>query len=181
MKIIVGLGNIGEKYESTRHNAGFMAIDRIKELIEKTENFNIEFKEEKKFNALFCQFEYKKEKIILVKPTTYMNNSGIAVSAILNFYKEQPNNLIVIYDDIDLPLGTYRIREKGSAGTHNGMRSIIGLLGTENFKRMRIGIESRGETSPHKQDLASFVLSKYTKEEKQKINTAIDSGIKEII
>lgn len=164
MKIIVGLGNIGEKYAKNRHNTGFMVIDELVKKIEK-EGIEVNWEENKKLKAIIAKFPYNSETILLVKPTTLMNNSGEAISKILQFYKEPVKNLTVIYDDIDLPLGTIRIRDKGSAGTHNGMKSIIESLGTETFRRIRIGIESRGKLTAKQQELSSFVLSAFTEKE----------------
>ncbi|MFA6992831.1 MAG: aminoacyl-tRNA hydrolase, partial [Candidatus Gracilibacteria bacterium] len=174
MKIIVGLGNIGKEYQNTRHNCGFMVIDEFAKELE------CEFKEENKFKAFTSKTSYKNKPIFLVKPTTYMNLSGQAVSTILNFYKESPENLVVIYDDIDLPLGKIRVRSEGSAGTHNGMKSIIQELGTQNFTRIRIGTESRGELAPKEQDLTSFVLSPFSVEESPIIKKSIKEAIKQL-
>lgn len=175
MKIIVGLGNIGEKYAKTRHNVGFMVIDKL------CDKLKGEWKEEKRFIALVANCtqdgERNGEKLLLVKPLTMMNLSGQAVSKILNFYKESPENLTVIYDDLDLPLGTVRTRDKGSAGTHNGMKSIIQELGTEEFKRIRLGTESRSLTSPGQQDTTSYVLSAFTKEEEPIIKKVVEEVI----
>ena len=179
MKIIVGLGNIGKEYEKNRHNCGFMAIDALAEEFVKG-GHEVEWKnEENKFEAFTAKIKYDNEEILLVKPTTLMNRSGLAVAKILNFYKEDISNLIIIYDDIDLTLGEIRVREKGSAGTHNGMKSLIHELGTEDFKRIRIGIESRGEHAPEHQDLASFVLSNFTTPEKEIAHNAFVSAARE--
>ena len=164
MKIIVGLGNIGEKYIKSRHNCGFLVLDQfVKELEE--EGIKVDWKEESKLKAITAKILYKNETIYLVKPTTLMNLSGESVSKILNFFKEPIEHLTVVYDDIDLPLGTIRIREKGSAGTHNGMRSVIEQLASENFNRIRIGIESRGTLAPQQQDLSNYVLSNFIEPE----------------
>ncbi len=180
MKIIAGLGNIGEKYESTRHNVGFMFIDEvIKEIVKKLGK-EVSTEESSKFKAEICKFSYEGEDFLLVKPTTFMNLSGESISKILNFYKETPENLFVIYDDIDLPLGKIRIRNTGSAGTHNGIKSIIQHVGTEDFVRIRIGIESRGVSSPKQQDLSDFVLSRFKEEELSEVKKAIEEGIKEL-
>lgn len=180
MKIIVGLGNIGEKYENTRHNVGFMLIDEFIKEIKKISEKEISLEETPKFKAEICKTSYENEYVLLVKPTTFMNLSGEAVSKILNFYKTPPENLLVIYDDIDLPLGKIRVRDKGSAGTHNGIKSVIQQLGTENFTRIRIGIESRGLSSPKQQDISDFVLSKFKKEELFEAKKAIQECIKEL-
>jgi PTH1 family peptidyl-tRNA hydrolase len=174
MKIIVGLGNIGKEYENTRHNCGFMAIDAF------AKELKVDFEEDGKFKALTCKSSYNDEKILLVKPTTYMNLSGQSVSKILNFYKEPLENLVVIYDDIDLPLGKIRVRSEGSAGTHNGMKSIIQEVGAQNFTRIRIGTESRGEIAPKQQDLTSFVLSPFSAEERPILKKSIEEALKEL-
>ncbi len=180
MKIIVGLGNIGEKYENTRHNVGFMFISEVINEIEKKLHKTVEMVENPKFKAQIGKFSYNGEDFLLVKPTTFMNLSGEAISKILNFYKESPENLFVIYDDVDLPLGKIRIRDKGSAGTHNGIKSVIQQLGTENFTRIRIGIESRGVSSPKQQDISDFVLSRFKEEELSEVKKAIEEGINEL-
>jgi peptidyl-tRNA hydrolase, PTH1 family len=159
-KIIVGLGNFEKQYLKNRHNAGFMALDKLKKKFE----FD-EFKEEKKFEAEISQGEINGIRILLIKPLTFMNKSGNAVRKIADYFKLDKKDIIVIYDDIDLPLGTIRIRAQGSAGTHNGMKSMINELGTEEFTRIRIGIESRGELSPEKQETVSFVLSDFNPKE----------------
>ncbi len=176
MKVIIGLGNIGEKYQNTRHNCGFIFIDQFFEKLKK-EMPEIKFHEDKKLLSAIVKTNYKNQQILLVKPTTYMNLSGEALANILSFYKATTDDVIIIYDDIDLPLGTTRFREKGSAGTHNGMRNIIEKLGTENFKRIRIGIESRGELNPKEQDLHSFVLNKFKKEELPLLEKSLDEAI----
>ncbi|HPJ80574.1 MAG TPA: aminoacyl-tRNA hydrolase [Candidatus Portnoybacteria bacterium] len=180
MKIIVGLGNIGEQYEKTRHNCGFIVVDEfIKELSKETTN-EIIMEETPKFKALTCKTTFNNETLLLVKPTTLMNLSGLSVSKILSFYKESPDNLIVIYDDIDLPLGKIRFRETGSAGTHNGMKSIIQEIGSENFKRIRVGIESRGDLTPEKQDISSFVLSQFNEKEQKILKISIKEAIEQL-
>lgn len=180
MIIIVGLGNIGNKYIKNRHNCGFILLDQFVQKIEKETYTTIEWKEETKLKAFIAKIKYKTQTLLLAKPTTLMNNSGQAVSKILNFYKEPIKNLIIISDDIDLPLGTIRIREKGGAGTHNGMKSIIQEIGNEEFKRIRIGIESRGELTPEQQDISSFVLSDFSEKEIPLLKSSIEQGIKEL-
>ena len=133
--IIVGLGNVGKEYENTHHNAGFLALDSIAKANQ------LEFRLEKKFQAYICEYIYQNEKHLLVKPTTYMNHSGIAVKLILDYYKKGMDDLFVIYDDLDLQMGTIRIRKSGSAGGHNGMKSIIQCVGSSEFARLRIGIK----------------------------------------
>lgn len=179
MKIIVGLGNIGNKYLKTRHNCGFLAIDEFTRQLE-TEGTTIEWKEELKLKAAIAKIQYQDTKILLVKPMTLMNGSGEAVSKILNFFKKPLGNLIVIYDDIDLPLGTIRVRENGSAGTHNGMKSIIEHIGNKNFMRIRIGIESRGKITHKSIDLTNFVLGEFTSQEFPLIKESLQKSVEEL-
>jgi PTH1 family peptidyl-tRNA hydrolase len=129
MKLIVGLGNPGKEYENTRHNLGFVIIDQL------ANKLNVELNK-KKFNGFYGQTsEY-----IFLKPQTYMNNSGECISAFMNYFRIPLTNLLVIYDDIALPLGKFRYRCQGSDGGHNGMKNVIKLLGSKNFKRLRVGI-----------------------------------------
>lgn len=151
MKLIVGLGNPGPHYELTRHNVGFMVADLAADLL------NTDFKLSK-HRALVAESRLEGEKIILVKPQTFMNLSGEAVLALLNWYKLTPQDVIVIYDDLDLAVGRLRIREKGSAGGQKGMSNIINLLGTEEITRIRIGIGR----PPAGWDTADYVLSRFT-------------------
>lgn len=174
-RLIIGLGNPEEKYYKNRHNVGFMAVDEIARVFEFDESIT-----SKKFEAETGISEIRGEEVVMAKPLTFMNNSGVSVGKIVNFYKIDPKEIIVIYDDIDLELGTVRIREKGSAGTHNGMKSIVEHIGTEDFIRIRIGIESRGKTAPSKQDTSSFVLSNFTSEETEIIGKSLKK-IPEII
>lgn len=161
MYIIVGLGNPGKNYANTKHNIGFELIDYIaREKKVKVDKL--------KHKALLGEFIYSKEKVILVKPQTYMNLSGDAVLSILNFYKIPIENLMVVYDDVDIPLGNIRIRKSGSSGTHNGMRDIIFKLKDDGFPRMRIGIGK-----PEKMELKNYVLSGYTKDEVPIMETAV--------
>lgn len=155
MKCIIGLGNIGEEYVNTRHNMGFMCIDFL------CKKFNIDI-DKKKNKYMYGEGNFNGEKIVLIKPTTYMNLSGEAIVELINWYKIDLNDIIVIYDDIDLPLGEVRYREMGSSGTHNGMRNIIDNIKSEKFSRIRIGIENRsGLPIP----LTNYVTSKFSKEE----------------
>ncbi len=133
MKIIVGLGNPGKEYEMTRHNIGFLTLDIL------AERHNIEIRRNR-FQAYFGEGFIASQKVMLVKPDTFMNNSGCAVRDLVNYYKIEHGDLILIYDDADLPEGYIRIREGGSAGTHNGMRSVIYQLGYDDFPRVRVGI-----------------------------------------
>lgn len=169
MYIIVGLGNPGKKYENTRHNAGFDAIDKFAD-----EN-GIKI-DKLKHKALIGEGRIGSEKVILVKPQTYMNLSGESVLSVSQFYKVESENIVVLYDDIDLDIGKLRIRKKGSAGSHNGMKSIIKCLGTEDFPRVRIGISR----PPEGWDLADYVLSKVSKEQEKGMLKGIDKAVKTI-
>lgn len=162
--IIAGLGNPGRKYENTRHNLGFITVDKI------AEDNDISVKKIK-FKSLVGEGVIGSDKVILMKPQTFMNNSGEALREIVNFYKIPPENLIVIYDDFDIPIGSIRVRKFGSAGTHNGMRSVIRLLGFDNFPRIRIGIDST-----IKNELIDFVTGGFRKEEVPLLEEAVTNG-----
>lgn len=155
MMVIIGLGNPGKKYEKTRHNMGFITVDLLSEAMSIPVN-------RLRFKALTGEGMFQGQKVLLVKPQTYMNLSGQSVREIMDFYKLSPNQILLIYDDIDIPRGTIRIRKKGSAGTHNGMRSVIPAVGSEDFPRIRIGIG--GERKLHIRD---FVTGGFSKEEKE--------------
>ncbi len=163
MYIIAGLGNPGKEYINTRHNAGYLAVEYL------AEKLNIKLNK-LKFNSVYGDISINGEKVMLVKPVTFMNRSGIAIAEIINFYKIPTENLIVIYDDIDIPLGTLRIRPNGSSGTHNGMKSIINNVGS-NFPRIRIGI-GRNEDM----DLADYVLQKFLSSERDLINSIVEKA-----
>lgn len=152
MIAIIGLGNPGKEYENTYHNMGYIAIDAF------AREYGFNFTKTK-YNGMFAEGRIANEKVVLLKPTTYMNLSGQAVVQLVNALKIPTDNILVVYDDIDLPMGEIRIRKKGSAGTHNGMRNIIQLLGSDAFSRLRIGI-GRDE----RMDLKDYVLSKVTGE-----------------
>lgn len=173
MKIIIGLGNPGEKYQNTRHNIGFMTLDKL------AKKLDLNFSLEKKINAEIAQTNLNGEKIIFAKPQTFMNNSGQAVQALVSFYKIDPKkDLIIIYDDIDLPIG--EIRTSGqSAGGHNGVQSIIQSLNTNKIKRFRIGILNLPKEKIS--DTANYVLGNFSKEEQDIINKSIDQVIEKII
>lgn len=160
MYIIVGLGNPGKKYENTRHNMGFLAIDRM------AEEYGISV-DKIKFKALVGEGRIAGQRVVLVKPQTYMNLSGESVQEIMHFYKEDIENLIVIYDDLDIPAGKIRVRKKGSAGTHNGMRNIVQMLADDGFPRIRVGIggEKKG-------DLIDFVIGGVSKSEMELLREA---------
>ncbi|MDD6143310.1 MAG: aminoacyl-tRNA hydrolase [bacterium] len=154
MYLIVGLGNPGSKYAHTRHNVGFDVLEKL------ARKLNVSISREKD-EALIGECFVGGQKVILALPQTYMNLSGEAVMRLVNYYKIDPEDLLVVYDDIDLAPGFIRIRKNGSAGTHNGMRSIIGLLGFENFPRLRVGVGQKREGY----ELADWVLGHYIGEE----------------
>lgn len=154
MYIIAGLGNPGRQYEGTRHNAGFLTIDAL------ADRYSIEVKE-KAYKALIGKGVIEGNRVILVKPQTFMNLSGESVRAVMDFYKEELEHFFVIFDDISLEPGQLRIRKKGSAGGHNGIKNIIAHLGTQEFARIRVGVGEK----PERMDLADYVLSHFSKEE----------------
>lgn len=158
MKIIVGLGNPTAQYNGTRHNVGFSVIDEL------AEKYNISM-DGKKHKAIYGKGMIEGQKVILAMPQTYMNLSGESVRELCDYYKVAPEDVIVIYDDIDLDVGKLRIRKKGSAGGHNGMKNIIKHLGTEGFPRVRVGVGEK----PKYMDLADYVLSRFKKEELEDI------------
>lgn len=173
--IIIGLGNHGIKYKKTRHNAGFLAVDYI----HKKNDFS-KWEKSKKINAEISQGIIENQDITLIKPLTYMNNSGISVKSFLSSYelKTKSYRLIIIFDDLDLPFGSIRVREKGSSGGHKGLKSIIDELGTENFTRIRIGITNEWR---QKKETDKFVLSKFSRDELHQLKTKILPEISDIV
>lgn len=163
LTIIVGLGNPGKKYENTRHNVGFSTIDVLSDKLGIKVN-------RLKHKALTGDGTIKGERVILVKPQTFMNLSGESINEIAEWYKLPMENLIVIYDDVDIPVGTIRIRPKGSSGTHNGMRSVIYQLRSDEFPRIRIGIGK----APEEWNLADYVLSRFNAEEAVDVAKSIE-------
>jgi len=169
MIIIVGLGNPGEKYKNTPHNIGFEAVDEFA----RKNNFP-DFKLSKKFNALISESIIGDKKIILAKPQTFMNNSGLTIKKLIQSSKFKVQNYIIVHDDIDLLLGKIKIsRNRGSAG-HKGVESIINALGTKNFSRIRIGIQPRAGKP---EDIEQFVLKKFSESDKKTIAEAINQTI----
>ena len=150
MKLIVGLGNPGKEYQNTRHNIGFMTLDHFAN----TDNWK------SKFSSLYTEIVVNGEKILLIKPQTYMNLSGNALIEFVNFYKINSEDILVIHDDLDLPVGTYRLKINSSAGGHNGIKSIIERLGSTGFARLKIGISNNKEM-----DTKDYVLGKFRKDE----------------
>lgn len=164
MFLIVGLGNIGKQYEHTRHNVGFDIIDLI------GDRYNIPINREK-FKGMYGEGNINGEKIILLKPSTYMNLSGESVREVASFYKIKNENIIVVYDDISLDVGRLRIRSQGSAGGHNGIKNIIANLGTDIFPRVKVGVgQPRGE-------LVSHVLGKFSKEDSERLKEVFKVSI----
>lgn len=170
MKLIVGLGNPGNEYSNTRHNTGFLALD----LVAKQLSVDINRKD---FDALIGKVNYHGEQVILMKPQTYMNLSGNAVAKAVHYFHLDPaQDLLVLYDDLDLKYGQIRLRSKGSAGGHNGMKSIIQQLNTTEFKRIRIGIERSNQIA-----VVDYVLGKVEKEKQADWNQAIEKAAKAAI
>ena len=166
MKIIAGLGNPGREYAMTKHNVGFLMIDTLADHLGATEWRD-------KFDALIAKTRIGTEPVLLVKPQTYMNDSGRAIAPIMHFYKLPAEDLIVAHDDMDIPAGTIRIRKKGSSGGHNGIKSLIAHLGSENFPRVRLGV---GRPLPG-WSVVNHVLAPFPQEDK----TAVDEAIKYLI
>ncbi len=165
MFIVVGLGNPESKYFKTNHNVGFMVLDHLANRLGVTFN-------KKGFQGEYCELNIKGEKVILLKPSTYMNLSGNSISQIVKFYKADVKNLLVCYDDIDIDVGKIRIRLKGSAGTHNGMRNIVSCLGSQDFPRVRVGIKSTHPVN----NLIDYVLSDVRKDDLPYLESAIEKA-----
>lgn len=162
MKLIVGLGNPGKEYESTRHNIGYIFINSY------AAKKNLEFSKEK-FNGLYTEFIFNNEKIILLKPLSFMNLSGEVVEKFVNYFKIDINDILIINDDLDMEFGKVRLRKSGSSGGHNGLKNISLHLNTENFKRLKIGISNNKNI-----DTKDYVLGKLKKEEKETIESLKD-------
>jgi len=163
--VIVGLGNPGTKYENTRHNVGFDTV----ELLSRRHNIKIT---KLKHKALIGDGDIGGKRVILVKPQTFMNLSGESVREIIEWYKIPVKNIIIVYDDIDLAVGKLRLRPKGSAGTHNGMKSVIYQIQSDEFPRVRIGVDK----PPEGWDLANYVLGRFSGDEKKKMEEVIESA-----
>ena len=168
MKLIIGLGNPGKEYTKTRHNVGFMVIDAL------AKNLGADFKLNKKFQAEVAVIKNGKEEIVLAKPQTFMNLSGISTRAILDFYKIKPENITVIHDDKDILFGQVKYQTDRSAAGHNGIKSIIEHLNTQNFSRVRVGVAL--EDKEKMGDTANFVLKNFSKTEME----SLDEIVKEI-
>lgn len=165
MKLIVGLGNPGRKYRNTRHNIGFMVVD---ELLAR-HGFKLD---RKKFKGDYCMEVLNGQKVIFLEPQTYMNLSGNAVRPLMDYYGVETENLLVIYDDLDLPTGKIRLRAKGGHGGHNGMRSLIEHLGTKDFNRIRFGVGRPENAMP----VVDYVLQRFAKEEQDVIQASIEKS-----
>ncbi len=165
MKLIVGLGNPGKEYENTRHNCGFIVMDAL------ADKLNLSWSSSK-WNGLVAQGKIGKESVILLKPLTYMNLSGEAVIKVMNFYNIPVEDILVVYDDRDFPVGKIRLKPKGSAGGHNGIKNIIAHIHTEEFNRIRIGIGSN-----NKADMKDFVLGKISKADKEEFDIAVKNAV----
>lgn len=155
MKLIVGLGNPEKKYDNTRHNIGFMVLD----------NYLGKVDYKSKFNGLYYEKNINNEKIIFLKPQTYMNNSGLSVFEFVNFYKISFKDILIIHDDLDLDVGMIKFKFNSSSGGHNGIKSIINCLGSQEFSRLKIGINNE-----YKKDTIDFVLSKFSKKDIEKLD-----------
>jgi len=187
VKLIVGLGNPGEKYKNTRHNIGFKAVDALLEKFESVEKTFWEEKKDLKSNIKLLSAKSQKltanSQILLAKPTTFMNNSGFAVSKVINYYKLDPAQMIVIHDDYDLPLGKIRVRFGGASGGHRGVQSIIDVLSTDKFLRVRLGIgrpmdERKGKQK--RKDLDRYVLAPFSAKDRNEIKHMTKEAVRTI-
>ncbi len=169
MKLVVGLGNIGDKYCFTRHNVGFMVVDKWAIMND------VSFKEENKLKCMLTKFRRGFEDIMLIKPTTYMNLSGEAVIAVMNYYKIDREDVIIVYDDLSLELGKMRFRPSGSDGGHNGIKSVLKSVGTTNVARLKIGI---GPQPPIPAE--TFVLQNFYKDQLEKLKPVLKTAIEGI-
>jgi peptidyl-tRNA hydrolase, PTH1 family len=167
MKLIVGLGNPGTQFDHTRHNIGFDIIDAL------SERFQVPLNQSK-FKGIYGTFHHNGEKVILLKPLTYMNLSGECIVPLMDYYDISEEDLVVIYDDLDLPVGKIRLRQKGSAGGHNGIKSTIAHLGTQNFNRIRVGIDR----PVNGMSVSNYVLGKFSEEERAELKDVISTCVK---
>ncbi len=163
IKLIVGLGNPGPKYEQTRHNAGFWLVDRL------AEAYHAPLRSESRFQGEVSKAVIAANDCWLLKPTTYMNHSGRSVSALANYYRFAPENILVVHDELDLPVGTVRLKKGGGHGGHNGLRDIIAALGGNGFWRLRVGIDHPGERS----QVVNYVLDRPSKSDLEQIDEGL--------
>ena len=171
MRLIIGLGNPDEEYKKTRHNAGFLAVDALVLILQATN-----YKLQANFNTEVSNGIIDNEKIILAKPQTFMNNSGQAVKAIIDYYKIKPEDIVVIHDDLDIQLGEYKISKNKNSGGHKGVQSIIDYLGTKDFTRIRIGIMTENKKTPTEK----FVLERFSGDEMGIVEGVIEEIAKNI-
>ena len=165
MKMIVGLGNIGTRYDETRHNTGFMVVDQL------ARDYHLGAFTHLKQEAVAVSGVINGEKVMLVKPTTFMNDSGRAVGPLVDYYDIDLDDLVIVNDDLDMPVGKVRLKTHGASGGHNGLKSIISALGTKNFNRVKVGIDH-----PHHGTVVSHVLGKFSKEERPKFDQAVEQA-----
>ena len=165
MKMIVGLGNIGTRYDETRHNTGFMVVDQL------ARDYHLGAFTHLKQEAVAVSGVINGEKLMLVKPTTFMNDSGRAVGPLVDYYDIDLDDLVIVNDDLDMPVGKVRLKTHGASGGHNGLKSIISALGTKNFNRVKVGIDH-----PQHGTVVSHVLGKFSKEERPKFDQAVEQA-----
>lgn len=165
MKMIVGLGNIGTRYDETRHNTGFMVVDQL------ARDYHLGAFTHLKQEAVAVSGVINGEKVMLVKPTTFMNDSGRAVGPLVDYYDIDLDDLVIVNDDLDMPVGKVRLKTHGASGGHNGLKSIISVLGTKNFNRVKVGIDH-----PQHGTVVSHVLGKFSKEERPKFDQAVEQA-----
>lgn len=170
MKLIVGLGNPGDKYSQTRHNVGWLFIDYLSKV------YNVEIKKNM-CDALVGETRVNGEKVVFAKPITFMNLSGNSVSKLKQWYKLENKDILIVFDDIDIPFGTFRYRIKGSGGSHNGMKNVVQMLSTEEISRLRIGL---GGLKNERQDMVDFVLQKFKKDEIEKLQDVFFDATKKV-
>ncbi|HEX8973905.1 MAG TPA: aminoacyl-tRNA hydrolase [Patescibacteria group bacterium] len=175
MKLIVGLGNPGKQYEKTRHNAGFIVLDELRRIWDFPE-----FASEKKFDSEISEMNHNGEKIILTKPQTFMNRSGEAVWKIIQFYKLNLEDIVVIHDDLDIELGKYKLSDDSSAAGHNGVQSTFDSMGTQKIKRVRVGIEGAEKKKERLMAGSDFVLQDFSEEELEAIKRLAEEISKEL-
>ena len=164
MKLIAGLGNPGRKYDQTKHNTGFMALDHYLEKNDLT-------LDKDKFDGLWTKQKINGEDVIFLEPQTFMNDSGKSIAQVANFFKIKPEDILVIHDDMDMPIGKIRIRANGKSGGHNGIKSIMACLGTNNFNRLKIGIRH-----PENESVVSWVLSPFNNDQQKLMDTAFETS-----
>ncbi|TVQ11645.1 MAG: aminoacyl-tRNA hydrolase [Leptolyngbya sp. DLM2.Bin27] len=171
--LIVGLGNPGDKYAGTRHNIGFEVVDRL------SKTWAVSLKEERRFQGEYGMgLGPTRQKVYLLKPLTFMNRSGQSIRAVLDWLKLEPSQVLVVYDDMDLPVGRLRLRLSGSAGGHNGMKSAIAHLGTQAFPRLRIGIDAGQRVGDGDKAVIAHVLGNFSKRERSTMDAVIDTALR---